>query len=276
MKTNLEKVEIYSATYEQAKEFGKNHQNRMINHGHVNQIKKAMEAGDFPYMPPITVNDVTGNIIDGQHRTAAFLQAVKSGILPEDSKIEVKIVSIPQEKEIEAICNANVNSKNWSVDDFIDSYARGNEPQRSNYIKLQQFCDSHTLLHKEYVSKTDNVVKTFKRNYRYAVAMLKGKDGKKLLKNGNLELNDDILSLGNIIHDEVETILEILDIKDGPAVETVAIIWFKYRTELPLTDWKKLLKKNKKYIKDELNKKDGLKFETIITSLLFKYKTNDE
>lgn len=275
MNTNFEKAVIYTATYEQVKELGKNHQNRMINHGHVNQIKKAIEAGDFPYMPPITVNEVTKNIIDGQHRAAAFIQSVKSGILPENSKLEIKLVSIPQEKEIEAICNANVNSKNWSVDDFIDSFTRGDNPRAMHYSKLQEFCDNHTLLHKEHTSKITGDPQNFKRNYRYAVAMLKGKDGKKMLKNGMLELNDVDIALGHMIHNEVESILEILNIKNGPITESFAIVWYDYRNKLSFSTWKKLFKKYKKKFNIEINKKNGMDLESLIKIMLYDNEHNE-
>lgn len=125
---------------DETKQFHSNSENRVINHGHVNKIKEQLRTS-LNYFPPITINAVTNNIIDGQHRLKAFQKLVDDGELSSDSKIPVMYVTIPVVKEKEAIINANTNSKNWSLDDYIASYAKSN----SDYRKLDEWCANHAL-----------------------------------------------------------------------------------------------------------------------------------
>ena len=104
-------------------EFNSNSENRVINHGHVNRIKGQMKIS-LNVMQPITINEITKNTIDGQHRLKAFQKLVDDGELPIDSKLSVMYVKINPSDEKEAIINANTNSKNWSLDDYIASYAK--------------------------------------------------------------------------------------------------------------------------------------------------------
>lgn len=259
----FKKAEMYSANYEQAKEFGKNVQNRMINHGHVNQLRKSIAEGDLKLMPPITVNLITGNIIDGQHRRDAFIAAINSGEIDKNSLIEVKFVEIPVEKEIEAICNANVNSKNWSVDDFIESYAKVN----LHYQKLQDFCNTHCLCYKVKLTENDTK-KIIKLNYRYAVAMIKGKAGKKMLKDGSLTISEEEFKRADAIHNEVNKINEILfNGKMDPIIEGLAIAWYEFRDKSVFTfdEILKGIKKQKAKTIKQLN--SGVKFDTILEAI---------
>ena len=125
---------------DETNEFNSNSENRVINHGHVNKIKEQMKTS-LNVMPPITINDITKNIIDGQHRLKAFQKLVDDGELPLDSRLPVMFVTISTDFEKEAIINANTNSKNWSLDDYIASYAKSNHI----YKQLDEWCSNHAL-----------------------------------------------------------------------------------------------------------------------------------
>ena len=131
---------IKSLNREQLESFNQNSENRLINHGHKNRIKKQMEES-LDYFAPITVNQRTNNIIDGQHRCSAFIELIDEGRLSKESTLDVKYLDIPEEKEKEAIVNANVNAKNWSLDDYIFSFSKKNE----HYEKLIEWCANHML-----------------------------------------------------------------------------------------------------------------------------------
>lgn len=211
-------------------EFKSNSENRVINHGHVGKIKEQMRTS-LNVMPPITINDVTKNIIDGQHRLKAFQKLVDDGELPLDSKLPVMFVTIPTASEKEAIINANTNSKNWSLDDYIASYAKCN----SDYKQLDEWCGSHAL-----------TIDGNKRKYRYGASILKGVASSKQLKDGTFKLTLDDFSRGELVHTEL---IEIIDILGKPSkgnyIEYMAVSWCQVRSLHQFKEWLKELKSKK-------------------------------
>ena len=221
---------IKSLNREQLELFNQNSENRLINHGHKSRIKKQMEES-LDYFSPITVNKRTNNIIDGQHRWTAFIELVDEGKLPADSTLDVKYIDVPEEKEKEAIVNANVNSKNWSLDDYIFSFSKKNE----NYEKLIEWCANHMLC---------NDGKKYK--YRYGAAMLSGRGCSKELKDGTFTLTQENLDMGEQVHDELVDILEILGKKmSNPFMEALAVSWIGVRHLYPYNVWRKEIKAKK-------------------------------
>ncbi len=210
--------------------FNSNSQNRVINHGHVSKIKEQMRMS-LDRMPPITINDITQNVIDGQHRLKAFQKLIDDGELPANSTIDVKFVSIPEDEEKEAIINANTNSKNWSLDDYIASYAKTN----SDYKLLDEWCSNRAL-----------TIDGNKKKYRYGAAILKGVACSKQLKDGTFHLTLDDFSRGEIVHTEL---LEIIDVLGKPVkgnyIEYMSVSWCQVRHLHPFKEWLKELKTKK-------------------------------
>lgn len=208
-------------------EFNSNSENRVINHGHVNKIKEQMKTS-LNIMPPITVNDITKNIIDGQHRLKAFQKLVDDGELPLDSRLPVMFVNISTDFEKEAIINANTNSKNWSLDDYIASYAKSN----SIYKQLDEWCGNHAL-----------TVDGNKKKYRYGASILKGAACSKQLKDGSFELTLDDIRRGELVHSEL---IEIIDTLGKPCkgnyIEYMAVSWCQVRNLHLFKDWLKELR----------------------------------
>lgn len=234
---------IQKLNREELKQFQNNSENRMINHGHKQRIKKQM-LESLDYFPPISVNSLTKHIIDGQHRFKAFVELYDEGLLPLDSKLEVKYLEIPIEKEKEAIVNANINSKNWSLEDYINSYA----VKIPDYSLLKNWCNRHMLCNDGKREK-----------FRYGSAMLKGKGCSKELKDGTFTLTQEELDYGEIVHNELVDILEILNKKtNNPFMEYLAISWCEVRHLHPYNVWRKELKQKKNVImkKPSENKKE--------------------
>ena len=217
-------------SYEEAKEFGKNQRNRKINRGNLQKIKKQM-LESFDVIPPITVNAETMNIIDGQTRHKAFVELHEEGRIPSDWELKVMFVSIPEEDEIDAIINANTNSKNWSCDDYFESYVKGDN---MSYVNLDYFCKHHELTF-------DSVKK--KTKFRYGAAMVKGRECQEELKHGTFTCTEEELKTGDKVHNEI---LEILETIGWPKkvhwIGAMAIKWHEFRAKRPFSDWMKTIR----------------------------------
>lgn len=211
-------------------EFNSNSENRVINHGHVSKIKEQMK-NSLNRFPPITVNSITKNVIDGQHRLKAFQKLIDEGDLPIDSRLSVMYVDIPVEYEKEAIIDANTHSKTWSLDDYIASYAKCN----STYKQLDEWCSRHTL------SVDGN-----KKRYRYGAAILKGFNCSKQLKEGTFLITLDDLNIGEFVHSELVEIIDILGKPcKGNYIEYMAVSWHQVRHLHSFKEWLKELRSKK-------------------------------
>lgn len=206
-----------------------NKKNRLINRSHCNKLKKKMNES-LSVLPPFTYNVVTCHIIDGQHRVTAFLEAVEKGIIPPTSTIDAKFVEIPEDKEMEAIMEANINSKNWKLDDFVNKYSK--EVDNDSFKKLVSFADENELCKEN-----------GKPKYRITSAILTGRSCQKDLKNGTLEITDEQIELGKAVHNELLTMLNIMEKpKKGSWIESMAIAWNATREHVDFKNLKKKLK----------------------------------
>lgn len=232
------------ASYEDALLFGKNQENREYNHSHLGKIKKQCLAS-LEAMPPISVNTLTNNIIDGQHRTRAFIELIQEGQLPTDSKLKVMYLEIPLSEEKQAIIDANTNSKNWSIDDYILSYAKAGIV---SYAKLDEWCKLHSLTSDEGKSK-----------FRYGSAIIKGKRCNTELKSGTFTFTDDDLTRAEEIHAEMLEIVELFGLKGkGEWLESLATSWYSARGQHEFRVWMRELKaKKQRFLKlPKSNSKD--------------------
>ena len=223
-------------TSEQSLSFGTNQQNRAYNHAHLEKIKKQM-LKSFDTMPPITVNLLTGHIVDGQHRQRSFKELYDSGQLPKDAKLKVMYVEIPIDEEKQEIIDANTNSKNWSLDDYIASYAKAGI---ESYVKLDEWCKSHPLSNERGKSK-----------FRYAAAMITGKRSSADLKNGTFTFTNDEFKRADEIHAELLEIVNLFDLNTkGAWIESLAISWMDVRNHHTFHTWmKELYNKKKQFLR---------------------------
>lgn len=229
MNTFGEYVNFDSAvSLEKAQSFGLNNKNRAYNLSHLAKIKREMLAC-LDIMPPVTVNVVTNNIVDGQHRHKAFVDLSQDGLLPKNSTLKAMYVSIPADKEYEAIVRANNNSKNWTLENYVASnIAKG----IVSYIKLDEWSKTHSLTNEN-----------GKPKYRYGSAIITGKCSTNELRNGTFTFTDDDLLRAEEVHDELTTIVELFNLRGrGMWIEAMAISWIEVRGQHDFETWKKIFK----------------------------------
>lgn len=217
--------------YSVLKTFNQHAENRTINRNHVNKLKEQV-VNSLPLLPPITVNKRTLTVIDGHHRMLASLECIEEGRLPEDTTFKVMYVDIPTSEEKGAIVDANTNSKNWSLNDFINSYAKTD----TNYKQLETWCKNHALC-----------VDNNQPKFRYGAAIIKGKNCAKELKNGEFTLDAKELALAETIHSEMIDIIELYELNGkGPWIEALALAWHQDRHLHTFKEWYQEMKHKKR------------------------------
>ena len=258
-KEGWETVSIYQIPQSDARNFGHNQENRKVDTRHVARIKKDWEhSKDF--IPPITINQTTNNIIDGQHRLQAFIELVDEGKLPSDSKILVRFINVEPSEEKQIIIDSNTKSKNWKQSDYIDSYSESKEA----YKKLIEWCLIHPLC----------IDKKGKAKPRYGAAMIKGKGCGGMLKNGKFTVTDDELKNAEETHNELLQIIEILGLEQqGSYIENLAVEWAKAQKTYAIVtkkDWLSLLTSKKNAIA-KMPKSSGKAWRTIFDDMFNKF-----
>ena len=241
-------IKFDSVSYEQTLAFGTNQENRAYNHAHLEKIKRQIRKS-FDTMPPITINTVTNHIVDGQHRLKAYQNLYKSGELPTNSKIKVMFVDIPLTEEKQEIIDANTNSKNWSLDDYIASYVKGDIV---SYVKLDEWCKLHALSSEKGKSK-----------FRYGAAIITGRRCSSDLKKGTFSFTDEELQRADEVHAEMLEIVGLFNmVGKGDWLESLATSWNAVRGQHEFRTWMKELK-NKKQGFLKLPKNNGKDWDNI-------------
>lgn len=213
-------------TLAEASMFKMHPRNRAIDRKHLQKIKKQMRDS-FDTMPPITVNINTLHIIDGQHRLKAFMDLCDEGVFEPGTLLAVMLVDIPVENELNAIIEAQVNTKSWAPSDYIHSYIKDGNV---NYIKLDDWAKNHSL--------TANTVDPTKPKYRYAAIMMKGSTLRKELPNGTFTVTDKELENANVVHNEIVKLVQLFKLPmSGQWMEQMILSWFKNRGLHSFKDW---------------------------------------
>ena len=217
-------------SYDDTLKFGKNQENRAYNHAHLEKIKKQC-ISSMDTMPPITINVVTNHVIDGQHRLKAYQDLIKEGTIDPETRIKIMLVEIPVEDEKQAIIDANTNSKNWSLDDYIASYVKAGIV---SYERLNEWCKTHPL-----------ACEGGKSKFRYGAAIIKGKRCQEL-KTGEFSFTEDEIKRADEVHAEMLEIVELFDLKGkGQWIESLATSWVAVRNQHDFHSWMKELKAKK-------------------------------
>ena len=206
--------------------------NRMIDERHLKLFTSYSEQ-KLRNMPPLTVNERTGRLIDGQHRVRAIVKLIEQGKLPKDYRYNVMLIDISEEEERSEIINANINSKGWSQINYIKFYMEDVCDDISNsYTMLDEWCRRHKLT----ASKSENIAPKF----RYGAAIIKGMGCSSILKNGLFTVTPEELDEADKIHNELCDIIEAMDrVRIGNWIEYMAVSWFNARRN---TDFKKFMK----------------------------------
>lgn len=121
MQINNKTQEVKQVSYKTAQAFKQHYCNRNLIVSHVKNLKKEyLENNGF--CMPITVNNVSKNILDGQHRFEAIKQLVDENKITSPT-IYVQFVHLDTiEEEIKWMKKINNVSKHWSINDYIVSY----------------------------------------------------------------------------------------------------------------------------------------------------------
>lgn len=233
-KKNVVCSDVKWVTKEQTHEFGTVKGNRLIKASHVAKLAKAFR--DSPtVIPPISVNIRTNHIIDGQHRLKAYHRLLADCEIPDDTMIRVMYVDIPIEEEWAYVVEANINSKSWSIDNFIESYIACNNLY---YIRLKNWCLAHSLTRDKDKAK-----------YRYGAAMITGKGCGNDLKKELFTFTEEEFKRADDVHSEMVEIINTLGIDNyGPWIEQMAASWVSKRGRYNFDAMVKAMKKNKAYI----------------------------
>lgn len=225
-------------SYEDTLKFGKNQENRVESQSHLSKIKRQCETS-FSTMPPITVNVITNHIIDGQHRLKAYQELVDKGVFSKKEKMKVMFVQIPENEEKQAIIDANTNSKNWSLDDYILSYSKAGI---ESYMKLHEWCLKHTLASDEGFAGKEG-----KAKFRYGAAIITGRRCSSELKSGDFTFTEEELKRAEEVHAEMLEIVQLFGIKGkGAWIESLACSWVGVRNQHTFKVWFRELKKKKR------------------------------
>ena len=204
----------------------------MIDESHINLFTKYSEQ-KLRNMPPLTVNERTGRLIDGQHRVRAIIKMIEQGKLPKDYRYNVMLINISEEEERSEIIDANIHSKGWSQINYIKFYMEDICDDISNsYIMLDDWCRRHKLT----APKSENISPKF----RYGAAIIKGIGCSSILKNGLFNVTPEELDEADKIHNELCEIIEAMDrVRIGYWLENMALAWYNARHN---TDFKKFMK----------------------------------
>lgn len=229
-------------SYEEVGSFGKDQRNRVVNEIHVNDFynvikngRSRVDLGDGTYLVlgilPVIVNPKTNHILEGQHRIAAFKKAHEKGDIDDNARIMVGYWRI-EDDELENLITIDLNSntKNWSLDDYMTSYAK----YKTYYTQLRDFVQTHELCRVP-TRKGDRL------KYRYAAAMITGKGCQTALKAGTLTFTPEQLKLADTIHRELVEIRKKLGMPaTGDEIEYMATEWYVQRNFISVADIKSL------------------------------------
>ena len=160
-------------------------------------------------MPPITVNVVTNNITDGQHRHKAFVDLYKTGLIPKKSMLKVMYVNIPADEELSNRQCEYQFKGNWTMDNYIASYIKVGI---QSYVRLDKWCKDHAL-----------TCENGKTKMRYGAAIVTGRRCSGELKKGTFAFTEEELQRAEAVHTEMLEIVEILGLKGrGMWIESLA------------------------------------------------------
>jgi hypothetical protein len=227
-------VKFAEVSFEESLTFGLHPENRTLNPQHLDKIKKQM-IKSFDIIPAVTINVRTLHYIDGQHRGMSYTNLYQLGLLPQNAKLKVMFVDIPVEEEKQAIIDANTNSKNWTLENYITSHIKAG---LVSYVSLEKWALQHTLTSENGKSK-----------FRYASAIVKGRRCTNEMKNGDFTFTEEELLRAEKVHAEMLEIVELLELKGrGLWIESLAVSWINVREQHDFRVWMKEFKSNKQTI----------------------------
>lgn len=215
--------------------------NRKIDQSHVNDFLNIIkEEGDIDIIlsaSEFVVNKWSNTILDGNHRYYAVKKAVDNGYIRLDAYVRVLFEHYDSKAaEVERIISLNTNSKNWTLNDYIDSFVQWERDEVNYdgpYNLLRDFCVKHVLCY-----NSDRRTNETKPKYIYGVTIIKGTRCNNDIKHGTLEITQDELDNAHIIHDELCQIRDRLELDmQGSDIEGMAQEWLTQRKNINLDNF---------------------------------------
>lgn len=218
--------EIKAVSYNTAKKMFKRHSgNRNIIISHVKELKKEFLTNNG-FCMPITVNDTTKNILDGQHRFEAIKQLVEEKKIDINPSIYVQFVHLETpEEEIQWMQKINNVSKHWTINDYINAYSSTDE----NCAYLTNWAKQHNI-----------------DNFGLVGTYFKGKNCRQALLKGTFSITDEDKKHADIMFNEINQIADALQTGIN---ESLVCSWNQQRVDFNIDDVVKYTKKNRFYLK---------------------------
>lgn len=192
--------------------------NRLINPVQVNSIAKAW-LSTTERIDELDVGLHTHNILDGQHRNAAYYLACEKGTPKQE--IGIKYIDIAPEDEEQYIINKNNLPKHWTAKDFLHN-------QKEFKTMIYDFCSHYPILW----PTNKNGKKRKEPNVRYAYAILFGKNVTKEVKTDKAFNPEVSLEEANDRAHECQALFDALGYtKTGAHVEHLCLAWYKIKTD---------------------------------------------
>lgn len=216
----MEICKYFLLNKEEAKDIKFLNGNRSVNKQHVAKLVNDLKKGDGKYFPAIIVDENTKTVIDGQHRLTAYrlLWDDKKNNFDEPIKVEFKQFG---QDVLNNIIRMNQNQRTWKLQDFLDMQKK--RDNTDSIPKLEEFCSKNKRLHKITVKGK------IKFTYRYACALLFGKNQTNKIKDGTLIITDQDIKYAQKLYDEADAILKKIGINNNDC-----------RLELFYTAWRRV------------------------------------
>lgn len=228
MQVNNKTQEVKQVSYKTAQAFKQHDCNRNLMPSHVKNLKKEyLENNGF--CMPITVNDVSKNILDGQHRFEAIKQLVAENKITLPT-VYVQFVHLETiEEEIKWMKKINNVSKHWSINDYIHAYCATDPNCQYLYSWAKTRCID---------------------NFGLVGTYFKGKNCRQALLKGTFSITEEDKQHADIMFEEVNKIAEALQTSIN---ESLVCAWNQQRVDFPISDVVKYTKKNRSKLKHFCN-----------------------
>lgn len=208
--------------------------NRDIREAHVRKILRGLESGTWHRLGVIFVDPETREIVDGNHRYIALERYLEKYGSFDGHEIDVIYYERPEGESLaDAVKFYNSDRQAMSSKD----YAKVSENNGNQAIPLiREFGQTHTLTQK--INKKGEVTGF---SERYAYSFIYGKNVSKEVKAGTIEIDKTQLKHADVLHKEVDQMINACDLKVSYWLEPFVQAWFEVRkNRLFLNQFKKV------------------------------------
>lgn len=218
----METCKYFLLSKEEAEDIKFLNGNRNVNKSHVTKLANDLKKGDGKYFPAIIVDENTKTVIDGQHRLTAYRLLWDNKKINFNEPIKVEFKQFGQDV-LNNIIRMNQNQRTWKLQDFLDMQKKIDGTD--SIPKLEEFCSKNERLHKITIKGKNKLC------YRYACALLFGKNQTNKIKSGSLIITDQDIEHAQKLYDEADTILKRIGLDNNDCwIEFFFTAWRRVRT----------------------------------------------